>query len=100
MSIEHCESCGTDAKISITDGGTRRSHHYCAQHVPVDLNQMIEEEYRRLRGPKMQQTLELARALRLKVERRECGEPVLKALSLHVLDDLIRLCERWRKPST
>lgn len=99
MSIEHCESCGIDAKISITDGSTRRSHHYCAQHVPVDLNQMIEGEYRRLRGPKMQETLELARAVRLKVERKEC-EPVLKEFTLHILDDLIRLCESWRKPST
>jgi hypothetical protein len=93
--IQQCEACRADAKISITDGSTRRSHRYCAQHVPVDLNQMIEAEYRRLRGPKMQQMLEKARAYRLKVEEKEWG-PALKTLMIYLLDDHIRWCERWR----
>jgi len=91
--VKQCECCGAGAKISITDVVTRRSHHYCARHIPADLNRIIDDENRRRRGPKQQEALERVRALRIKVEQGD-SEPFLKAFTLYVLDDIIRACER------
>ncbi|HEY7116580.1 MAG TPA: hypothetical protein VH475_08340 [Tepidisphaeraceae bacterium] len=89
---QRCERCEAEAKVSITDGHGGSTHHYCAQHVPGDLNEIIETENRRQQARKQKLT-ERAQELRSKWEEKEM-EPELKAELLGLLDFLLRLGQR------